>query len=110
MKKYLSLALILSIASVSVVLAEYTSKGSENNAEMELQEQKPRPRCTTCGTLMSNTMVNKRDHSKKCMACKGTGKLDDGRGNKVTCGYCDGTGHPMKQVWVWKCPKCGSQQ
>lgn len=109
MKKFLSLALILSIASASAVFAEYASKSPENNAEMELQEQKQRPRCA-CGTLMSNTMVNKRDYSKKCRACKGTGKLDDGRGNKTKCGYCDGTGHPMKQVWVWKCPKCGRKK
>lgn len=111
MKKFLSLILILSITSVSAVFAEYASKAGENKTgKMELsqqQQQDERPQCLVCGRRMSQTLVNQRDYSRKCKACKGTGKLDDGRGNKSKCGYCDGTGHPVKQVWVWKCPHCG---
>lgn len=109
MKKLLSLILILSITSASAVFAEYTSTAGQNKAYKteSLQQQDERPKCLVCGRRMSRTMVNQRDYSRKCKACKGTGKLDDGRGNKSKCGYCDGTGHPVKQVWVWKCLHCG---
>ena len=76
-------------------------------------------KCPSCGEgilKQYSKVVNKRDYSRNCLRCNGTGRQGVIKNGKIVysgpaCRYCDGTGHPYKQVVVYylKCDKCNAE-